>query len=293
MTVKKLGKRLGKGISAIIPEVPEGVETASKIVEIFIKQISTNPHQPRKAFQPEAMDELMISIRENGLIQAITVRKTDNGYELIAGERRLRACKALNMESIPAHVLPVSSDVEMMELALIENVQREDLNPIEESEGYYVLASTFDISHEEIANKVGKKRSSITNSIRLLNLPQLIIEDLRNGKLNAGHARPLLNIENEQQQLNSWHRINDEGLSVRATEKLAKGIKEKDSKPVVCTKPVSIKSMYVKELENKLMHIFGTKVNLIGDLNKGSIEIKYFSEDDLSRLISLFQIIEE
>lgn len=292
MTAKRLGSRLGKGISAIIPDVPEVVESASKIEEIHLNQITTNPHQPRKTFNPEAMDELMNSIRENGLITPITVRKIDDGYELIAGERRFRACTALEMDIIPAHVLPVSSDVAMMELALIENVQREDLNPIEESEGYYVLASTFDLSHEEIAKRVGKKRSSISNSLRLLNLPKQIIEDLRNGKMNAGHARPLLNIENEQQQLNLWRRVIDEGLSVRATEKLAKGAKEvKNNKPI--TQPVAVKSSETRDLEDKLMHILGTKVNVRGDQKKGSIEIKYFSEEDLIRLIDLMQKIEE
>ncbi|MBN2279981.1 MAG: ParB/RepB/Spo0J family partition protein [Candidatus Marinimicrobia bacterium] len=291
MTAKKLGSRLGKGISAIIPEVPEIVESASKIFEIKLSDIKTNRHQPRKSFNPEAMQELVDSIRENGLIQPITVRPVDNGYELIAGERRFRACVELNFEQVPAHVLPVTSDVAMMELALIENVQREDLNPIEESEGYYVLASTFDMSHEEIAKKVGKKRSSITNSIRLLNLPRLIIDDLRAGKLSAGHARPLLNIENEQQQLNLWRRIIDEGLSVRATETLAKGLKDINIRTI--SKPVETKSSFAREIEEKMMHIVGTKVNLRGNQSKGTIEIKYYSEEDLTRLLDLFQTIEE
>jgi ParB family chromosome partitioning protein len=294
MTAKRLGNRLGKGISAIIPDVPEVVETASRIEEIHISQIKTNPHQPRKTFNPEAMEELMNSIRENGLIQPITVRKVDDGYELIAGERRYRACSALEMDNIPAHVLPVSSDVAMMELALIENVQREDLNPIEESEGYFVLASTFDLSHEEIAKKVGKKRSSISNSMRLLNLPKPIIEDLRQGKMNAGHARPLLNIDNEQQQLNLWRRVLDEGLSVRATEKLAKGLKNVKNKPATTvSKPIKTKSRELRDLEDKLMHLLGTKVSFRGDEKKGSIEIKYFSEEDLTRLMDLLQKIEE
>jgi len=292
MTAKRLGSRLGKGISAIIPEAPEIVEEASKIFEINLSDIKTNPHQPRKTFNPDAMQELVDSIRENGLIQPITVRSIDGGYELIAGERRFRACTELGFGKVPAHVLSVSSDVNMMELALIENVQREDLNPVEESEGYYVLASTFDMSHEEIAKKVGKKRSSISNSIRLLNLPRLIIEDLREGKLSAGHARPLLNIENEQQQLNLWRRIIDEGLSVRATEKLAKGLKDvNNTKPIM--KPVEVKPSYVRDIEERIMHIVGTKVNLRGNKAKGTIEIKYFSEEDLTRLVDLFQNIEE
>jgi len=292
MTAKKLGKRLGKGISAIIPEAPEVVESASKIEDINISEITTNPHQPRKSFNPEAMGELKASIEQNGLIQPITVRQVDGGFELIAGERRLRACMELGLDRVPAYVLPVSSDVAMMELALIENVQREDLNPVEESEGYFVLASTFDMSHEEIAKKVGKKRSSISNSLRLLNLPKVVVESLRDGKLNAGHARPLLTIDNEQQQLNLWRRIMDEGLSVRATEKLAKGLKDKKKKTPI-TKPVETKPAYLREYEDKLMHIVGTKVNFRGSKQKGSIEIKYFSEEDLTRLMDIFQTIED
>ncbi len=292
MTAKKLGKRLGKGISAIIPDAPEVVESASKIEEINISDITTNPHQPRKSFNPEAMAELKASIDQNGLIQPITVRQIDGAFELIAGERRLRACMELGLERVAAHVLPVSSDVAMMELALIENVQREDLNPVEEAEGYYVLATTFDMSHEEIAKKVSKKRSSISNALRLLNLPKVVVESLRDGKLNAGHARPLLNIENEQQQLNLWRRIMDEGLSVRATEKLAKGLKDSKNKPAV-TRPVETKPAYLREYEEKLMHIVGTKVNFRGNKKKGSIEIKYFSEEDLTRLMDIFQTIED
>ncbi len=292
MTAKKLGKRLGKGISAIIPEAPEVVESASKIEKINLNDIETNPHQPRKSFDPEAMTELKASIEQNGLIQPITVRQVNHGYELIAGERRLRACTELDFESVPAFVLPVSSDVSMMELALIENVQREDLNPVEESEGYYVLASTFDMSHEEIAKRVGKKRSSISNSLRLLNLPKVIVESLRNGKIKAGHARPLLSIEDEKQQLNLWRRIIDEALSVRATEKMAKGLKnEKKKKPV--TKPVNNKPVFLREMEEKIMHIVGSKVNFRGDKKKGTIEIKYFSEEDLTRLIDIFENLEE
>ncbi len=288
MTAKRLG-RLGKGIGAIIPEAPEVVKSASRIEEIRLSDISTNPHQPRKKFNPEAMEELKQSIQENGLIQPITVREVNDGYELIAGERRLRASKEIGLESLPAHVLPVSSDVAMMELALIENVQREDLNAIEEAEAYIVLSETFDMSHEEISRKVAKKRSSITNSIRLLNLPELIIKDIRDGIFTAGHARPLLKLENEYQQLNLWRRIKEEGLSVRATEKLAKEIKPTDIKP----KNVKKKSHFAVNIEDQLMHIVGTKVKLKGNQSKGSIEIQYYSQDDLTRLMEIFQSIKD
>ena len=288
MTAKKLG-RLGKGIGAIIPEAPEIVKSASVIEEIKLSQITTNPLQPRKSFSPEAMEELKLSIKENGLIQPITVREINGGYELIAGERRLRASLELELESLPAHVLPVSSDVAMMELALIENVQRENLNAIEEAEGYKVLAETFDMSHEEISKKVGKKRSSITNFLRLLNLPEIIIKDIRDGGFTAGHARPLLKLNNEQQQLNLWRRIKDEGLSVRATETLAKATKPEDINPKIVKK----KSPFTLNLEDKLMHIVGTKVKLKGTKSKGSIELQYYSQDDLERLLEMFESIKD
>jgi len=283
-------KRLGRGISAIIHEFPEGIESVHSVNEIATDKIKTNRHQPRKDFQSEAMEELKNSIKVNGLIQPITVRKLDEGFELIAGERRLRASQEIGMEKIPAYILPVKSDVEMMEFALIENVQREDLNPIEESEGYQVLYDTFDLSHEDISKRVGKKRSSITNSLRLLNLPEPIIDDLRSGHIKAGHARPLLNIESEKQQMNLWRRIKDEGLSVRNVEAMVKNLKPQ--KPGKVTKQGK-QVPFAKNIENKIMHIIGTKVKIRGSKAKGKLEIDYYSEDDLNRLIEIFESIEE
>jgi len=285
-------KRLGKGISAIIPEFPEGIESVRQIAEIDIDKIKTNRNQPRKQFDDEAMQELQSSIRQHGILQPITVRKTADGFELIAGERRLRAARAVDLKNIPAYVLPVESDAEQMEYALIENIQREDLNPIEEAEAYLTLAQTFDLSHEEISERVGKKRSTITNTIRLLNLPEPIIRDLREGNISAGHARPLLNLESEQQQLNLWQRIKTKGLSVRAVENLAKQVKpQRPEKPA--RSKGSAKSPSVKALEDRLMHITGTRVRLKGSQQKGSIEIEYYSADDLARLIEIFETLEE
>ncbi len=283
-------KRLGKGIGAIIPEFPQGnVESVHTVNEVNIDQINTNPHQPRKEFNVDAMSDLVKSIAKNGIIQPITIRVADNGFELIAGERRLRASKQAGLSTIPAYVLPITSDVEMMELALIENVQREDLNPIEESQAYQVLYDTFDLSHEEISVRVGKKRSTITNAMRLLNLPDLIIKDLREARLFPGHARPLLNLETEKQQLNLWRRIKDEGLSVRQVEQIVKNIKSPpDAKQIPVKKN---KSVFIKSAEDKLMHLVGTKVKLKGTEKKGNIEIAYYSQDDLNRLLDIFDTI--
>ncbi len=285
-------KRLGKGISAIIPEFPEGIESVRQIVEIDINKIKTNRNQPRKQFDGQAMQELENSVRRHGILQPITVRQTEEGFELIAGERRLRAARAVELEDIPAYVLPVESDAEQMEYALIENIQREDLNPIEEAQAYLTLAQTFDLSHEEISERVGKKRSTITNTMRLLNLPAPIIKDLQEGGLSAGHARPLLNLENEQQQLNLWRRIKAEGLSVRAVESLAKKVKPhrsvRPAKPQSRAKPPAVKG-----LEDRLMHIIGSRVRLKGSQQQGRIEIEYYSADDLARLVEIFETLEE
>jgi ParB family chromosome partitioning protein len=283
-------KRLGKGISAIIPEFPQGFDLVNQIAEIEIEKVRANPYQPRKEFNLQAMEELKQSIRENGIIQPITVRQIDDGFELIAGERRLRACIELGRQSIPAYVLSVSGEVEMMELALIENLQREDLNPVEEAEAYYMLTNTFDLSHEDIATKVGKDRSTITNSLRLLNLPPEILRDLRAQKLTAGHARPIVSISNKDQQINLWRRIKRDELSVRAVEALVKKIDSLQQKPEPVKKQLPVK--IYKSIENRLMHIVGSRVKIKGK-EKGFIEIEFYSKEDLTRLVELFESIEE
>lgn len=284
-------KRLGKGISALIPEFPEGVEQVFKIAEIELSKIKTNPLQPRKDYSPEAMQELVNSIREKGVIQPITVREIETGYELIAGERRLRACLQLGLKTIPAYVISVKEEAEMLELALIENLQREDLNPVDEARAYKILAENFNLSHEEIAKKVGKERSTITNSLRLLNLPEPILKDLREGVLTAGHARPILALDNPQHQINMWQRIKRDGLSVREVEKMVRNILEKRvSSPSPQKKT---KSAALQNVEEHLIHLLGTKVRIRGSKDKGVIEIEYYSSEDLERLLELFNSIED
>lgn len=284
-------KRLGKGLNAIIPEFPEGVEQVFKIAEIEVERIRQNPLQPRKDFSPEAMQELMSSIKEKGVIQPITVRQVDDGFELIAGERRLRACQQLGLATIPAYVFPVKDEAEMLELALIENVQREDLNPVDEARAYQILAQTFDLSHEEIAQRVGKERSTITNSLRLLNLPDPILADLRTGVLNAGHARPLLSLSNPKQQLNLWQRIKRDGLSVRTVEKIVRhAVEGERSRP---TTTVARQTLTLKNAAEELIRILGTKVKIKGSENKGVIAIEFYSSEDLARLLEMFRSIED
>lgn len=284
-------KRLGKGLNAIIPEFPEGVEQVFQIAEIDVAKVSFNPHQPRKEFSPEAMNELIMSVRQKGIIQPITVRQTENGFELIAGERRLRACQQLGLATIPAYIFPVKSEAEMLELALIENLQRENLNPVDEAQAYQILANTFDLSHEEIAQRVGKDRSTITNSLRLLNLPEPILKDLRSGLLSAGHARPILALNNPKQQINLWQRIKRDGLSVRVVEKLVRHTLDgaQPEPPQKAPAP----SLTIKNATEKLMHLLGTKVKIKGNENKGIIEIEFYSRDDLARLMEIFDSIKD
>jgi len=284
-------KRLGKGISAIIPEYPQGMELVYKVAEVELDNICTNPNQPRKNFNEEAMAELKQSIREKGIIQPITIRQIDDGFELIAGERRLIASRELGLKTIPSYILPVESDAEMVELALIENLQREDLNPVEEAEAFQILSDTFNLSHEEIAKKVSKVRSTITNSLRLLNLPEPILRDLREAKLSAGHARPILSLDNEKQQINLWRRIKRDGLNVRDVESLVK--KVESTKHKFPEKKKQIKTLFIKDLEERLMHIMGSRVRIRGNEKKGNIEIEFYSKEDLNRLLEIFESIED
>lgn len=284
-------KRLGKGISAVIPEYPQGMELVYKVAEVELDNICTNPNQPRKNFNEEAMAELKQSIREKGIIQPITIRQIDDGFELIAGERRLIASRELGLKTIPSYILPVESDAEMVELALIENLQREDLNPVEEAEAFQLLSDTFNLSHEEIAKKVSKVRSTITNSLRLLNLPEPILRDLREAKLSAGHARPILSLDNEKQQINLWRRIKRDGLNVRDVESLVK--KVEPTKHKFPEKKKQLKTLFIKDLEERLMHIMGSRVRIRGNEKKGNIEIEFYSKEDLNRLLEIFESIED
>lgn len=294
MTAKKKN-RLGKGLGAIIPEnieeVPEDVEEATrKVADIPLDMIIANKHNPRKEFNEVAMEELRSSIEQHGVIQPITVRKSEDekGFELIAGERRLKATKDLGMDKIPAYVLPIQTEVEMLGLALIENVQREDLNPIEEAEAYLMLAEKFDLSHKEVAKSVGKSRTTISNALRLLDLPDQIKKDLRNGESRAGHARPILKIEDKEKQKTLWEKIKKRNLSVREVEKLARQIKnsKKTKKSPKKTKKKK-KPPYIKEFEERAMYAVDAKVRVRGTTDKGKLEIEYYSSDDLNRLMEL------
>ena len=287
--------RLGKGLEALIrPEKKEPkkkkrtkrTSTNPGVAEILISDIRPNPNQPRREFDKATLEELASSIKLKGVVTPITVRRVEKGFELIAGERRWRASKILNKRKIPAYVINVKNDAEIMEIALIENIQRQDLNVLEESEAYAVLNSKFGMSHNEIAKAVGKKRVTISNSLRLLKLPSEIRNSLRKGIITAGHARAILQGKTTNQMIKVWKKIIDNNLSVRDSEALFKSPVQSMKR-----KKKKIYSQQVKGIEDKLIEILGTKVKLKARKNNGSIEISYYSNDDLERIIELIESI--
>ena len=284
-------KRLGKGIDALIrPQSNQDVAPAG-VISIQISDIKTNPHQPRKIFDKKSLEELAASIKEKGVITPITVKLENNGYVLIAGERRLRASKLIKKKQIPAYIIELTSDSEMMEVALIENIQRENLNSIEESEAYAVLQGKFNLSQSKIAVAVGKSRTTITNALRLLQLPIEVKKSISDNRISAGHGRAILAMKTESKMLNLWKMILEQNLSVRAAEALVKGKTIKFSKKN--KKKIKSKKASVRKIEDELISIFGTKVQLNHKDNKGgSIVVDYFSNDDLERLLDLIRTIE-
>ena len=284
-------KRLGKGLEALIrPRSDEKIPESHGVDRISIRSIKPNPHQPRQKFDETSLDELTASIKEKGILTPITVQKVGNQFILIAGERRLRASKKAGLKKIPVYIIDVADDAEMIEMALIENIQRENLNPIEEAEAYIYLNNRFKFSQEKIAKSVGKKRVTISNSLRLLTLPREIKESIRNGRLSAGHGRAILMMKTHNSMIGLWKKIIKGKMSVRAAEDWAK---EKTSKKLELKKKVIRKvSPQIKRLEDELISILGTKVRIIYKKGSGSIEVSYFSDDDLERITEMIRSLE-
>ena len=290
---------LGKGLGALIPGAdatpaekitseidpsPTG-QTQRQIIEIPIDDIEPNPHQPRTEFDPKAVGELAQSIREKGIIQPVSVRRFGSGYQLIAGERRFRAARQAELTAVPAIVMDVGTDQEMMELSLIENIQRENLNPIEEAKAYRMLIEECFLTQEEVAEHVGKDRSTIANTLRLLALAPEALDALQAGQISAGHARALLGLDNAEQQIALCQRIIAQELSVRRTEALVKALKE-DTTPKKSTPPKDPNLLF---LEEDLQRYFGTAVNISRRGSRGKIEIEFYSNDDLERVLELLR----
>ena len=285
MTRKVLGRGLGALIQSRTPDhpppPPAAAPTQAGLLQLDLGKIVPNPHQPRKEFAADKLAELSASIAARGLIQPVIVRPLGDGrYELIAGERRWRAAGQAGLTRIPAVVRNAES-AEALELALIENIQRQDLNPIETAQAYLHLAETFDLSHEEIAAKVGKERSSVTNLLRLLNLPEEIQKDLAAGIISMGHARAILGITDRAGQLAARAVVVAKGLSVRETELLVKRLGRPKKEP---TGAIHKKDMYINELENSMRSALGTKVTIRHHGKSGVIELHYFSVEELDRL---------
>ena len=249
---------------------------------IPVKNITPNRFQPRKDFDQESLRELMDSIKTAGILQPVIVRKTTKGYELVTGERRWRASKELKIDKIPAIVKEVD-DRMMLEWALIENIQRKDLNPIERAQAYKELGSHFQLTHDQIAQRVGLERATITNFIRLLELPDEVQKEVSRGTITMGHARCLLSVNNRDALFKLLRRIKNDGLSVRRLEHII----AKTKKPSAKTKTAASKDPYLKELEDRLRRKFGTKIDITSYRKRGCITIEFYSNDDFQRILEL------
>ena len=284
-------KRLGKGLDALIRPQKEQAVLSAGVYTISISKIRKNPHQPRKNFDQKTLEELAASIQEKGVITPVTVRLDKGGYILIAGERRLRASKLAKQKEIPAYIIEVTDESEMMEVALIENIQRENLNPIEEAEAYAVLQGEFDLAQIDIAKSVGKSRSTITNSLRLLQLPTEIKKSVRDNKISAGHGRAILAMKTHSGMLGLWRKILNRDLSVRGAEAIVKA--KADSKLTEKKSNLKKKNAAVQKLEDEMIAILGTKVRLNHKgKNGGSIVVNYFSDDDLERILDILRSVD-
>jgi len=297
---------LGKGLGALIPSVkfeqddkgfsvPQNVkEEIALISEIPIDQIVKNPYQPRKTFDSEALLELRDSIQLHGVIQPITVRKVENGYELISGERRYRASQLAGLDTIPANIISVDSAQKMLELALIENIQRYDLNPIEEALAYRQLIDECGLTQEQVAVQVSKERSTVTNLLRLLRLPQKAREAVREEKITIGHAKVLLGLKDEGSIDYFVDEIIESNLSIKQLNEKIKHPPKKNELSLPKKTNINSADPFILDIENRLRTEFGTDVKIrIKENDTGSIEIKFYSKDDLDRIISVVNLDNE
>ena len=280
----KRTNRLGRGLSALIPDISTEIDKKD-IITIDLKNIYPNQDQPRRVFDEEKIKILSESIKNYGVLQPIVLKPDDKGkYMIIAGERRYRASKLARKSDIPAVIKDIPMK-DIMEIALIENLQREELNPIEEALAYRSLIKNYEVTQEEISEAVGKSRPHITNTLRLLNLPKQITDMIDQGQITAGHGKALLRVSDENLQLELANKVIDEELSVRATENLAKKICEENIKEL--PKKTKEKDVFIVDVEEKLRNIFGTKVNISKGKKKGKIEIEYYNEDDLNNIVAM------
>ena len=289
MAKKKAELGLGRGLNALLGD-PVLQDQGEGSVSLPISQVEPGLNQPRKRFDPEALAELADSIREHGIIQPLTVRRLSSGYyQIIAGERRWRAAKQAGLDEVPAVIIE-ADDRKVMEIGLIENLQREDLNPAEEARGYQVLMTEYGMTQDQVAQRMGKSRPAVTNALRLLNLPEDLMALVEEGKLSAGHARALLGAPTPALQRQGARAVLDKGLSVRQTEALVKAL-QKEKKPKVRSEDML--AIYLADLEKNLGSQLGRKVHIQHRGKKGKLELEYYSEDDLETLLRLLNYTQE
>ncbi|WP_409296367.1 ParB/RepB/Spo0J family partition protein [Peribacillus sp. SCS-26] len=278
-----MAKGLGKGINALFPNLEANKEDI--IQEVKLKELRPNPYQPRKVFQPAAIEELRNSIEQHGILQPLIVRKSIKGYEIVAGERRFRAAKEAGFQKVPV-VVRSFNEQQMMELALLENLQREDLNPLEEAMAYQTLLEKLDLTQEELSKRLGKSRPHIANHIRLLSLPAEIQDLISEGKISMGHGRALLSLKDKSLIPQAAGKCLKEGMNVRQLEGMINGLNEDVPRETEKKKPEK-KDVFIKERENTLRERFGTTVTIKQSKKKGKIEIEFFSKEDLDRILEL------
>jgi ParB family chromosome partitioning protein len=274
-------RALGKGISALIPE--RELEPQERITTVKLTQIKPNPLQPREDFDHQSLEELTQSIKEKGVIQPVLVRRRGDGYELIAGERRFRAANLLNLKEIPVIIKDVD-DRDSLEISLIENIQRQDLNAIEEARAYQYLIDKFQVTQERIGEVLGKSRVAITNTLRLLHLPQEIQEEIRRGRISFAHGRALLEIEDPNQQRKLAQEVISKGFSVRELENIIKTHRPRGAKRGA--RGALPREPFVAVLEEELQHVLATKVRISKRKKRGTIVIEFYSQEDLERIVN-------
>jgi len=281
-------KGLGRGLSALLDMDEEQLgERSSQLMPLA--KIEPRPDQPRKHFDKEALETLCDSIKQHGVLQPLTVRQGEDGfYQIIMGERRWRAARMAGLTEVPVLIID-ADDKKAMELALIENLQREDLNPLEEAEGYQALLTTYGLTQEETARRVGVSRSAVANTLRLLNLPSAVKSLVEKGKLTSGHARALMQIEDREKMEAAAQKVAEECLSVRQTEQLGKRLAAKSRKPALRIQP---DVDYLEPIENELTAALGRKVRFVKGNKVGKVEIEYYNAEDLDRLIQALQTIQ-
>jgi ParB family chromosome partitioning protein len=277
---------LGRGLDALLPGIEPAEDMTREYFSCDIDLIRPNRFQPRMQFSEDELEDMARSIRQQGIIQPLLVRKDDIGYELITGERRLRAAKKAGLEQVPVLVKTIT-DTDMLEMSIVENVQRADLNPVEEAEAYYRLITEFGLTQDQAADRVGKSRPAVANFLRLRQLPDQIKASIMNGMLSMGHARALLGAGTKTQQNAIWRAVVSKGLSVRETERLVKRLKAEKETPK--KRPLKSDLSYFADVADDLSRRFGTKVRIKRQGQKGSVEIEFYTDDDLDRLLSLLK----